>query len=157
MIGELYISAYSRPIWVPTRKAINILIYEKFVTENSYETQRRVCGGAACQDYPVMAEYTQSKYERRSWVGVELLKMKKLAHERLWSSRGKIVSSQSPIEKEAVIGKLKHIWGFRRFMKNECLSLSLQTDIKPPRRKLPEDYRFMETWKSMILEIFLCP
>ena len=108
---------------MPTRKAINKLIHEKIVTKNGYETQRRVYGGAAYQDYPVMAEYIQSKYERRSWVGVELLKMKKLAHECLLSSRGKEVCSQSPIEKEAVFGRLKHNWGFRRFMMNECLPL----------------------------------
>jgi len=49
-------------------------------------------------------------------VGVELMKMKKSAHERLLSPRGKEMRSQRPIEVEAVFGRLKQNWGFRRFM-----------------------------------------
>lgn len=99
----------------PQGKRLVHLYTKECVTENGYKTQRRIYGGAACQGCPVMAECTTSKYERRLWVGVELLKMKKAAHDRLLSPRGKKVRSQRPIEVEAVFGRLKQNWGFRRF------------------------------------------
>jgi transposase len=95
------------------------LTYEftkKYVTNNGYESSRRIYGGTACRDCPVMKECTKSKYHRRLWVGVELNKMKKTAHDRLLSPRGIEVRSQRPIEVEAVFGRLKQNWGFRRFM-----------------------------------------
>jgi hypothetical protein len=42
--------------------------------------------------------------------------MKREAHDRLLSPRGVEVRSQRPIEVEAVFGRLKQNWGFRRFM-----------------------------------------
>jgi transposase len=100
----------------PQGKRLSYQYTKKYVTDNGYETRRRIYGGAACQDCPVMRECTQSKYQRRLWVGVELRKMKKAAHERLLSPRGKALRSQRPIEVEAVFGRLKQNWGFRRFM-----------------------------------------
>jgi transposase len=100
----------------PQRQRLSYQYTKKYVTDNGYETRRRIYGGAACQDCPVMRECTQSKYQRRLWVGVELRKMKKAAHERLLSPRGKALRSQRPIEVEAVFGRLKQNWGFRRFM-----------------------------------------
>lgn len=120
----------------PQGKRLIYLYTKKYVTENGYETQRRVCGGAACQDCPVMAECTKSKYERRLGVGVDLLKMKQAAHERLMSPRGKEVRLQRPIEVEAVFARLKQNWGFRRFMlrgkenvKTECGILCIAHNI----------------------------
>ncbi len=100
----------------PQGQRLTYLYTKKYVTDNGYETQRRIYGGAACQSCPVMRECTRSKYQRRLWVGVELLKMKKAAHERLLSPKGKEVRSQRPVEVEAVFGRLKQNWGFRRFM-----------------------------------------
>ena len=100
----------------PQGKRLTYLYTKKLVTENGYETERQIYGGAACQSCPVMAQCTTSKYERRLWVGFELLKMKKAAHDRLVSPRGKKVRSERPIEVEAVFGRLKQNWGFRRFM-----------------------------------------
>jgi len=100
----------------PQGKRLSYQYTKKYVTDNGYETRHRIYGGAACQDCPVMRECTQSKYQRRLWVGVELRKMKKAAHERLLSPRGKALRSQRPIEVEAVFGRLKQNWGFRRFM-----------------------------------------
>jgi transposase len=100
----------------PQGRQLTYQFTKKYVTENGYETNRRVYGGAPCQDCPVMAECTKSKYQRRLWMGVELMKMKKAAHDRLLTPRGKEVRSQRPVEVEAVFGRLKQNWGFRRFM-----------------------------------------
>ena len=59
---------------------------------------------------------TKSKYNRRIYIGVALEEMKKTARDLLLSPRGFGVRSQRPIEVEAVFGRLKHNWGFRRFL-----------------------------------------
>jgi hypothetical protein len=100
----------------PQGKRLTYQFTQKHVTDNGYETKRRVYGGAPCQDCPVMAECTKSKYQRWLRVGVELQELKKAAHDRLLSPKGKEMRSQRPIEVEAVFGRLKQDWGFRRFM-----------------------------------------
>jgi transposase len=100
----------------PQGKRLTYHNTKKYKTENGYEAQRKIYVGTDCQNCPVMAECTRSKYRRQLWVGVELLKMKKAAHDRLLSPRGIEVRSQRPIEVEAVFGRLKQNWGFRRFM-----------------------------------------
>ena len=100
----------------PQGKRLTYRYNKKYKTENGYEAQRRVYVGTDCQNCPVMAECTKSKYQRQLWVGVELLEMKKAAHDRLLSPKGLEVRSQRPIEVEAVFGRLKQNWGFRRFL-----------------------------------------
>jgi hypothetical protein len=77
---------------------------------------RRVYGCADCEGCPVKSDCTRSKYNRRIYIGVELLEMRKAARELLTSPEGVKVRSQRPIEAEAVYGRLKHNWGFRRFL-----------------------------------------
>ncbi len=77
---------------------------------------RRVYGCADCEGCPVKTDCTRSKYNRRIYIGVELLEMRKRARELLTSPEGVKMRSQRPIEVEAVYGRLKHNWGFRRFL-----------------------------------------
>lgn len=100
----------------PQGKRLTYRYTKRFKTENGYATQRRIYVGTECQNCPVMAECTKSKYQRQLWVGIELMKMKKAAHKCLLSPMGKEMRSQRPIEVEAVFGRLKQNWGFRRFM-----------------------------------------
>jgi len=94
------------------------LVYKdtrKYISENGYESSRRIYECESCLDCPVKAECTKSKFNRQIQVGVQLLQMKKVAHDFLLSPRGCELRSQRPIEVEAVFGRLKHDWGFRRF------------------------------------------
>ena len=59
---------------------------------------------------------TKSEYNRRIYIGVALEEMKKTARDLLLSPRGLGARFQRPIEVEAVFGRLKHNWGFRRFL-----------------------------------------
>lgn len=86
------------------------------VSANGYEYSVRVYECEDCQGCPVKEECTKTTGNRTLWVRVELQKMKKTAHDRLESPRGKEVRSRRPIEVEAVFGRLKHNWGFRRFL-----------------------------------------
>ena len=69
-----------------------------------------------CQGCPVMETCTKSKIGRQIHYGVQLERMKKHARERLLSPRGLKMRSLRPIEVEAVFGRLKQNWGFRRFL-----------------------------------------
>ena len=105
-----------RPICLPTRKTASVSISKKRISENGYETSRRIYECKECQGCPVREECTKSKYNRRLYIGVALQKMKKTAHDHLESPRGKQMRSKRPIEVEAVFGRLKQDWGFRRFL-----------------------------------------
>jgi transposase len=102
----------------PQGKRLRYLHTQEYVTANGYQSERRVYGDAPCQDCSFVSEcapYSKKK-QRRLAISVELVKMKKEARERLTSPMGKEMRSQRPIEVEAVFGRLKHNWGFRRFM-----------------------------------------
>jgi transposase len=99
----------------PEGKRLAYLYTKKHVSENGYESNRRIYECKECQSCPVREECTKSEYNRKLYIGVELLKMKQTAHDHLESPRGKQMRSRRPIEVEAVFGRLKQDWGFRRF------------------------------------------
>lgn len=100
----------------PQGKSLTYLYTKKHISENGYASSRRIYECTECQECPVKSECTKSKYNRRIYIGVELLKMKKTAHDHLASPRGMEMRSRRPIEVEAVFGRLKQNWGFRRFL-----------------------------------------
>ena len=95
------------------------LVYEKtrsVRTENGYLTKRRVYHCDECGGCPVREQCTQSKYGRRPMLSMRLRQFRTTATKRLLSREGKQLRSQRLIEAEAVFGRLKHNWGFRRFL-----------------------------------------
>lgn len=100
----------------PQGKPLRYLFTKKNVSDNRFVSSRRIYECADCQACPVKSECTKSKYNRRLYIGVELLKMKQIAHDNLVSPRGKEMRSKRPIEVESVFGRLKQNWGFRRFL-----------------------------------------
>ena len=100
----------------PQGKMLGYVFTKKSISSNGYVSDRRIYACSDCQECPVKHACTKSKYNRRLYIGVELQKMKKVAHDNLESPRGKEMRSQRPIEVEAVFGRLKQNWGFRRFL-----------------------------------------
>lgn len=100
----------------PQGKILSYQFTRKYTSENGYVSSRRVYECHHCQGCPVKAECTKSKYNRRIYIGAELQEMKKSAHNLLLSPRGLEMRSRRPIEVEAVFGRLKQNWGFRRFL-----------------------------------------
>jgi len=100
----------------PQGKWLSYQYTKDYTTENGYQTSRRVYAGEDCRGCPVKTECTRAKYKRQIYVGVELERLKKKARERLLSPRGLEMRSLRPIEVEAVFGRLKQNWGFRRFL-----------------------------------------
>jgi hypothetical protein len=100
----------------PQGKMLSYLFTKKNVSDNRYVSDRRIYECSDCRECPVKLTCTKSKYNRRLYIGVELQKMKKIAHDNLESPRGKEMRSRRPIEVESVFGRLKQNWGFRRFL-----------------------------------------
>lgn len=95
------------------------LSYEKtiqFRTDNGYLTKRRLYRCHDCQGCPVQDQCTQSEHGRTVRMSLALRHFRQQANERLLSVLGVALSSQRLIEPEAVFGRLKHNWGFRRFL-----------------------------------------
>ena len=88
----------------------------EYTTQNGYRASRRVYQCRACQGCPARKVCTKSQVGRQIHYGVDLEAMKKRARERLLSPRGLEMRSLRPIEVEAVFGRLKQNWGFRRFL-----------------------------------------
>ena len=100
----------------PQAKKLSYLFTQKTTSDNGYVSNRRIYECSDCKACPVKLACTKSKYNRRLHIGVELLKMKKTAHDNLESPRGKEMRSRRPVEVESVFGRLKQNWGFRRFL-----------------------------------------
>lgn len=100
----------------PQGQTLDYIFTKKYTSANGYQSARRVYECNACQTCPVKSECTRSKYNRRIYIGVELNQMRKTVRELLQSPRGLEMRSKRPIEVEAVFGRLKQNWGFRRFL-----------------------------------------
>ena len=100
----------------PQGRRLTYQYTKEYSTQNGYRSFRRVYECTDCQGCPVKAECTRAKHNRQIHIGVELEQMKKTARERLLSPRGLEMRSCRPIEVEAVFGRLKQNWGFRRFL-----------------------------------------
>ncbi|MBN2256091.1 MAG: IS1182 family transposase [Deltaproteobacteria bacterium] len=83
--------------------------------KDGFQSERRIYECGDCSGCPVKEACTQAVGNRQIQIGVELERLKRKARENLLSPRGKILRSKRPIEVEAVFGRLKQDWGFRRF------------------------------------------
>ncbi|MDH7561733.1 MAG: IS1182 family transposase [bacterium] len=85
-------------------------------TANGYVSQRRRYECAECADCPVKARCTRAAGNRTVHVSLPLLAYRERARSNLLSEEGKRLRSRRGVEVETVFGRLKHNWGFRRFM-----------------------------------------
>lgn len=106
----------------PQGKVLSYQFTKDVPSYNGYQSTRRVYGCADCEGCPVKTDCTKSKYNRRIYIGVELQEMRKTARGLLTSPEGVKMRPQRPIEVEAVYGRLKGNWGFRRFLNTHPFS-----------------------------------
>ena len=85
-------------------------------TANGYLTQRRSYECADCSTCPVKADCTRAPGNRRVYVSMPLMAYREQARQNLLSDEGKRLRARRGVEVEGVFGRLKHNWGFRRFM-----------------------------------------
>lgn len=100
----------------PEGKKLTYQFAKTVTSSNGYQSQRRVYECEDCADCPVKEACTRSKYNRRLYIGEDLMAMRKTASKLLKSPEGVKLRSQRPIEVESVYGRLKHNWGVRRFL-----------------------------------------
>ena len=85
-------------------------------TANGYLRQRRSYECADCSKCPVKARCTRASGNRCVHISLELMAYRDQARRDLLSDKGKRLRAQRGVEVESVFGRLKHNWGFRRFM-----------------------------------------
>ena len=83
---------------------------------NGYLSQQREYICADCSACPVKAQCTHAAGNRRVHVSMPLLAYREQARRKLLSEEGKRLRARRGVEVESVFGRLKHNWGFRRFM-----------------------------------------
>jgi transposase len=95
------------------------LIYDRTVrrqSTNGYVVERREYECEDCAGCPVKAECTRSSGNRRVGGSRHLERYREQAREKLKSEEGVRLRKRRGVEVEGVFGRLKHNWGFRRFM-----------------------------------------
>jgi transposase len=85
-------------------------------TANGYVRQRRSYECADCSQCPVKARCTRAAGNRCVHISLELMAYRDQARRALLSDEGKRLRALRGVEVESVFGRLKHNWGFRRFM-----------------------------------------
>lgn len=100
----------------PQKKRLRYTYTKPYRSENGYVSERRIYECEDCSQCPVKAECTRAKNNRQIQIGLEWERLKQQARDNLLSPQGLAMRSQRPIEVEAVFGRLKQDWGFRRFL-----------------------------------------
>lgn len=100
----------------PTGKPLTYCRTFQKRTANGYVSEQRLYECANCADCPTKAQCTRAAGNRRVHVSMSLLKYRERARRSLLSEEGKYLRSRRGVEVESVFGRLKHNWGFRRFM-----------------------------------------
>jgi transposase len=85
-------------------------------TATGYLVYRRSYECAHCSHCPVKAQCTGSPGNRRVEVSLPLMAYRARARDNLLSEEGRHLRGRRGVEVEGVFGRLKHNWGFRRFM-----------------------------------------
>lgn len=88
---------------------------EKYVTDNGYQTERRVYKSDSCKWCRLKNECHKSKYNKVMKVSHELLSYRRKAKERLETQEGIKLRKQRFVDTEPVFGQLKYNRGFNRF------------------------------------------
>ncbi len=98
-------------------------------TENGYESKRKIYRCDDCSACPVREQCCKGKGNRQITIGAELEKYRQVASDRLESEKGRRYRSKRPVEVEAVFGRLKQNWGFRRFILRGIENVSTEWGI----------------------------
>jgi transposase len=83
---------------------------------NGYMSHRRYYECADCGECPAKEQCTRAAGNRRIRVSMPLMAYRERVRRNLLSEEGKHLRARRGVEVESVFGRLKHNWGFRRFM-----------------------------------------
>ena len=112
-----FVYAAERDEWVcPANRRLTYRSTELQPTESGYILERRRYECEDCGGCPLRSRCTRGEGNRQLEVSFELQRMRAQARENLLSDEGKTLRSRRGVEVEGVFGRLKHNWGFRRFL-----------------------------------------
>lgn len=83
---------------------------------HGYSSQRRLYECPDCSGCPAKAQCTCATGNRQLHVSMPLMAYREQARRNLLSEEGQRLRARRGVEVESVFGRLKHNWGFRRFM-----------------------------------------
>jgi len=95
------------------------LVYQEtrpYETENGFWTELRIYECADCSSCGLKPQCTRAINNRRIRMSFRWRELRDKASSNLLSKQGMVLRSKRPVEAESVFARLKHNWGFRRFL-----------------------------------------
>lgn len=100
----------------PAEKRLSYRWTQPYQTENGFPTELRIYECEDCSRCELKSQCTRAGGNRQIKTSLRMRELREKASARLLSERGMTLRSQRPIEAESVFARLKHNWGFRRFL-----------------------------------------
>jgi len=100
----------------PTGRRMIYRETHQYETDNGYLTERRRYECEDCQGCTLKPQCTRAFGNRQIRVSFRLKEMRENAKSNLLSEQGEALRSRRGVEVEGVFGRLKHNWGFRKFL-----------------------------------------
>lgn len=100
----------------PAGKLLKYSHTERRVSSNGYVCERRLYEGKSCAGCVLRAQCTRGAGNCRIEISLPLQEMRATARSHLLSEHGQELCARRGVEVESVFGRIKHNWGFRRFM-----------------------------------------
>jgi transposase len=100
----------------PAEKRLSYRWTQPYQTENGFQTELRVYECDDCRRCGLKPQCTRAVGNRQIRTSLRMRELREKASARLLSERGTTLRSKRPVEAESVFARLKHNWGFRRFL-----------------------------------------
>lgn len=100
----------------PNAKRLKFLHTSSAKTKNGFQVEHRHYACQECTGCPLKQKCTKAAGDRQIKVSFRQLEFRKQARENLCSDVGLRLRSQRGVDVEAVFGRIKECWGFRRFL-----------------------------------------
>ena len=100
----------------PAEKRLAYQWTQPYQTENGFQTELRVYECEDCSGCELKAQCTRAVGNRQIRTSFRMRDLREKASGHLLSEQGMTLRSKRPLEAESVFARLKHNWGFRRFL-----------------------------------------
>ena len=100
----------------PAEKRLAYQWTQPYQTENGFQTELRVYECEDCSGCELKAQCTRAWGTRHIRMIFRWRELREKASGHLLSEQGMTLRSKRPVEAESVFARLKHNWGFRRFL-----------------------------------------
>jgi transposase len=100
----------------PAEKRLTYQWTQPYQTENGFQTELRVYECEDCSGCELKTQCTRAVGNRQIRTSFRMRDLREKASDHLLSEQGITLRSKRPVEAESVFARLKHNWGFRRFL-----------------------------------------